>query len=770
MAAKDGSIEIALSNGAFFTNAAADDFVFRTTTNQQNILFGTTSNAAAALVITSNNQLWVGNGLGVGKSNPQYTVDIAGNINFTGNLTRNGATLFSSSFSFSSNTINTFTCLPVRKSFIVSTSNQAVFDLLGGGTYIATQDQTEVYLNGVKLSYLTSNLKDYDLDVSYPNGYSTNYRVTLTDPAEYNDVVDITVWPASAASNPLTGIFCSNVSFTSNLTTGSITVTSNLSIGGDLTVGRVIYMDELYVQYTGATSNLTILQGGSGGGGGGSIQYISPNSNGLILYTQSNIDSSQIRFVASNNGSNLVVINGLGNVGIGTSNATSPLTVIGDASITGNVTISSGASISGGATISGNTRFGGGGVLGTGFTASSVQPPTNGLVIQGNVGIGRSNPSVTLDVNGTMNIASNLSVGGTISACNITVSNITIYQVNVTQSNVVATNGLMVGSDFSNVAPPSNGAIIQASVGIGTSNPAGRLTVENGSMWIRTSNSATQIMYINPGTVSLLQGSNMISVASNWPNYGMGCSESGIVQVSGFYGLQLATGGLTQTYLTRDGLLGIGISNPAAPLDVNSNSRFRDTMMFSNDTNWAATPANGVTGGAGTRIVLWPGSATTTPYALGITGGALWYSVPTGGNHLWYHGTTAQMQLTSGELTVTGDLVAFGTISDSNLKTNVQPLLSSLDIINQLRPVTFQWKEDIFQSSKRGKQDVGFVAQEVEPVIPLAVGEFVMQDMPTRYKNLKHERILPYAIKAIQELCEEVTALRQRVEVLEGRQ
>lgn len=60
----------------------------------------------------------------------------------------------------------------------------------------------------------------------------------------------------------------------------------------------------------------------------------------------------------------------------------------------------------------------------------------------------------------------------------------------------------------------------------------------------------------------------------------------------------------------------------------------------------AGIPANGELGGVGTRLVLWPGDASYTPYALGINASTLWYGVPAGSIHAWYTGTTERMRLT----------------------------------------------------------------------------------------------------------------------------
>ena len=57
---------------------------------------------------------------------------------------------------------------------------------------------------------------------------------------------------------------------------------------------------------------------------------------------------------------------------------------------------------------------------------------------------------------------------------------------------------------------------------------------------------------------------------------------------------------------------------------------------------------------------------------------------------------------------------AFYYTSDIKLKTNIENITGSWDIIDQLRPVSFDWK-------KNGKSDYGFIAQELETVLPNSV-------------------------------------------------
>jgi hypothetical protein len=127
-------------------------------------------------------------------------------------------------------------------------------------------------------------------------------------------------------------------------------------------------------------------------------------------------------------------------------------------------------------------------------------------------------------------------------------------------------------------------------------------------------------------------------------------------------------------------------------------------------------------------------------------------------------GTSNVTQLdTSGNFTTIGDVTAFGSVSDRALKTSVESMqpVSCLAAVQALRPVEFVWRDDIFNQAKRGCPDVGFIAQEVAEIAPLATGTFSPVNEPEKtYKQIKHERLLPYLVGAVQELSAQVRALQ----------
>ena len=127
-----------------------------------------------------------------------------------------------------------------------------------------------------------------------------------------------------------------------------------------------------------------------------------------------------------------------------------------------------------------------------------------------------------------------------------------------------------------------------------------------------------------------------------------------------------------------------------------------------------------------------------------------------------------QCCMTSNQFHVAGDIIAFKTemTSDSNLKTNIQNLEYDNMIISSLRPVTFQWKDDIFNVHKRGKHEIGLIAQEVEEVIPAIVSLTKMID-GNEYKTINYNSIIPYLIQSLQHAHKKINELEMRIVKLE---
>ncbi len=91
---------------------------------------------------------------------------------------------------------------------------------------------------------------------------------------------------------------------------------------------------------------------------------------------------------------------------------------------------------------------------------------------------------------------------------------------------------------------------------------------------------------------------------------------------------------------------------------------------------------------------------------------------------------------------------AAGALSDLRHKKSVHPIPDgALNIIDSLRPVTYEWKNPV-DSGMEGEQ-IGFIAQEVERILP---GVVMTQDDEDKTKALKYNEFIPLLVKAVKEL------------------
>ena len=204
------------------------------------------------------------------------------------------------------------------------------------------------------------------------------------------------------------------------------------------------------------------------------------------------------------------------------------------------------------------------------------------------------------------------------------------------------------------------------------------------------------------------------------------------------------------------GNVGIGISNPAAKLEVNSNSS-------------VATP----------NLRLRDGSFSRLGY--NVNGTDVWTTGADASTYFIYNTATGQNRV---GVTSVGDLWVYAgaaykpgggswaATSDRRLKKNIQPLSGGLARVMALNPVSFEWVNPAEHASKT--HVTGFVAQDVEKVFPDYVGT---QDAKGKDKSLvgpdgKNKTIdLPIGfdaqlVSAIKELKADNDNLRQQLDEL----
>ena len=103
-----------------------------------------------------------------------------------------------------------------------------------------------------------------------------------------------------------------------------------------------------------------------------------------------------------------------------------------------------------------------------------------------------------------------------------------------------------------------------------------------------------------------------------------------------------------------------------------------------------------------------------------------------------------------GGISVSSSAVAFNTTSDRRLKSNIQDAASASDKIDALQVRQFDWNVD------GSHQDFGLVAQELQPIEPMAVSGDENSD---EMMSVDYSKLVPMLIKEIQELRSRVATL-----------
>jgi len=203
--------------------------------------------------------------------------------------------------------------------------------------------------------------------------------------------------------------------------------------------------------------------------------------------------------------------------------------------------------------------------------------------------------------------------------------------------------------------------------------------------------------------------------------------------------------------ITNTGSVGIGVtSNTTIALHVNQGN-----------TTGTVIKASGI----GAQIEIQSSTAGDAhlymrPNATGNNAAIFKMTAGTNYNWRWQDDATTpvvfmKLQQSTGTLTVTGDLVAYGSPSDKKLKENIKPIESALDKVTKLQGVTFDWKES--NSILDIKEDIGFIAQDVQKVVPELVRE-----NKNGMLSMRHQGIAPILLEAIKELKAEIDLLKSK--------
>jgi hypothetical protein len=111
-------------------------------------------------------------------------------------------------------------------------------------------------------------------------------------------------------------------------------------------------------------------------------------------------------------------------------------------------------------------------------------------------------------------------------------------------------------------------------------------------------------------------------------------------------------------------------------------------------------------------------------------------------------------------------------LSDARDKCDITTLNSGMDFLRQVRPVHFTW--NMRDGGKVGVKETGFIAQELREVLDASeikpwLADLVISNDDDSRLEATPGKLLPLMVRAIQELQEQVDALKAEVETLKSR-
>jgi len=114
--------------------------------------------------------------------------------------------------------------------------------------------------------------------------------------------------------------------------------------------------------------------------------------------------------------------------------------------------------------------------------------------------------------------------------------------------------------------------------------------------------------------------------------------------------------------------------------------------------------------------------------------------------------SVSSTKLTYNPSTGTVTAVDFNSTSDLRRKENVQLIENGLEIIQQIDPVSFNWKET-------SKQGFGVIAQQIETILPSIVGED-----GEGYKSISYTQLISFLISAVKEQQKQIDDLKRKID------
>jgi len=411
-------------------------------------------------------------------------------------------------------------------------------------------------------------------------------------------------------------------------------------------------------------------------------------------------------------------------VGIGTILPTHKVTVVGNVNIDGDSNVSG--------IVSASQFYLNGNPIVDGALETWQIDGSNVYRLNGNVGIGTSVISSKLAVIGNVTASrfiSNVSTGtapftvdSTTEVTNLNASLLRggVPGANINSYDIVTLGGTQTLTNKTIISPifTGTGVVFDGSTSETTTLKA-NATAGNNTLNLPTTNGTL----VSTGDTGVVTG-NMItdlSITNSDVSSGAGISYSKLNLSNSITNSDIASNaGIAISKLSQSTISGISLGNNLNNLTAGSFITYSSGSTYNGSSgitiSVAATTAN-----TGNTVVARNSSGDFTA------------------------GTVTVTNLTASQTVQAQD---FNSISDLNLKTNIETVSNALETTHSLHGVSFDWKES-------GKKSYGVIAQELEKVLPELVND-------GEIKSVNYNGIIGVLIEAIKELSNEVEELKKK--------
>ena len=362
------------------------------------------------------------------------------------------------------------------------------------------------------------------------------------------------------------------------------------------------------------------------------------------------------------------------------------------------------------------------------------------------VGIGTNAPNSTLDVNGNTIITGSLvttSTIGTDKALDLTlqVSGTNALTIEGSTSTYKKQVNIALTSSKSGATLYPGLSIGSVTDGIGVYDPGD--TSGKSTSIIKSGVEAAsfqQVTGINGFPVCIIGERDYFPVNEKWGNTGLHVQSGGVTADS--FASNVFYSGLTSDWCKKNYECGMWItpttssllfhSAPSSSITGSASSGVAiPTIFMEIDPNYVSASLNE------------PNVTITNRLSIG---------------QLWAGTNTAIGRASTGEITAAS--------SDQRLKTNIQTITGSLDIINGLNGVWFDWtnlnEPDFKIGNEATGSQMGLIAQQVQQVLPQVVKPNGFGD----YLTVEYDKLVAVLIEGIKEQQQEINTLKSEIQAI----